>query len=222
MTKTGMAILVGCANYEGGLLALPQAQANIVRLQHFLRDTSGFYDVEIKRDNIVPVSDPSKNADILAALDKARPDLDFLLFYYCGHGFAEAGDLYLGLTTTRKHEVKATAFPVEVLHSRLATTLARVLRKLVIYDCCYSGVGIGAEQRAPDIMQDMGSPNSTPTGMFSENAVKSWQFGGAAFWAASAPHEAALAHKTAPFSLFTDELMTVFEEGVDDGNRVLT
>lgn len=105
--------------------------------------------------------------------DLGTPAKD-LLFYYIGHGmFAEGQNqaYHLAIRSTRKGSMKTSAILVEALSDTLKSK-ARHLRRLVILDCCFSGVaakymqsdtpGQGAIQQTITAFKEYGQGSGFP------------------------------------------------------------
>src|SRR5207302_8568350 len=93
--------------------------------------------------NCVVVPDPMSPADMLDPLtDAARTATDTLLFYYAGHGLPPptGASLYLALPGSDRKRMY-TAVPYD--HVREVLLNSRARRRIVILDCCYSGLALG-------------------------------------------------------------------------------
>lgn len=76
-----------------------------------------------------------------AISDAAARAHDILLLYYVGHGLVDAeGNLYLAASATRPH-AEHSALQYEHVRRFVINSPARL--KIVILDCCYSGLAIG-------------------------------------------------------------------------------
>ncbi|MFJ2632915.1 caspase family protein [Streptomyces sp. NPDC087422] len=85
---------------------------------------------------------PSIGARLAAAADEAE---DLLLVYYAGHGLiGPDGELYLSLpgTSSEPDLVAWTGIPFALIRRTLAN--ARANNRVLILDCCFSGLAIGA------------------------------------------------------------------------------
>lgn len=117
---------------------MPQAERSLTDLGHRL--AMGFAD-RLAVDRYLNVPDPSGALDVLARV--AGEPLDLLLVYYVGHGLRDSADrLCLGLPGSRDngHDVRRTSLPVEAVLTPLRRARAR--QRVVILDCCYSGLAL--------------------------------------------------------------------------------
>ncbi|MFF3147979.1 caspase family protein, partial [Streptomyces sp. NPDC057927] len=84
----------------------------------------------------------SIGARLVAAAEEAE---DLLLVYYAGHGLIDPdGELYLSLpgTSSEPDLVAWTGIPFTLVRRTLAN--ARADSRVLILDCCFSGLAIGA------------------------------------------------------------------------------
>jgi hypothetical protein len=137
------AVLVGTSDYErqDRLPNLPAVSNNLVDLRQALtRPDTGV----LARDACVVVDSPDSAASFMSRLSReASKAEDLLLVYYAGHGLRhETRDLlYLGVRGTDPDNLAASAVSYEDVREVVERSPARV--KLVILDCCYSGLAIG-------------------------------------------------------------------------------
>jgi hypothetical protein len=91
---------------------------------------------------------PTRN-NVLAELRnlaQAADEQDLLLFYFSGHGVAEAGEAYLVPRDARLTNLLDTAIPLGRVKDIMINSAARA--KIIILDACHSGARIGkAETR---------------------------------------------------------------------------
>jgi uncharacterized caspase-like protein len=134
------ALLAGTASYrDPGLPTIGSAHANIEALHDLL---TGSADVGLPAARCVTLHDPTEPDTLLTALSTAARDAtDMLLLYYVGHGLLPAlgGDLRLAVAgTVKDHPWTAVSFRdvAAVLHT------SRANAKVVILDCCYSGLAL--------------------------------------------------------------------------------
>ena len=152
-------------------------------------------------------SDDLNGADavqqVLRALTQAVDlAVDGLVVYFAGHGFRDpdSPELYLTLPLAEKEELYANTLPYGVMASRLLRSRAR--RRVVIIDCCYSGLALNGPMSAP------GEP--------SDLAIE-----GTCVLTATPPTSRALAPPGERNSLFTGQLLHIMNHGVPDGPELL-
>lgn len=136
------AVLIGTSDFELSerLPSLPAVQQNLVGLSEALRDSrSGI----LARDQCVIIDTPDSPASFLHRLRKvANQAEDLLLVYYAGHGIRHGtrDELYLTVRETNPDLLNGTAVPFSWLRETIENSPART--KLVILDCCYSGMAL--------------------------------------------------------------------------------
>ncbi|MFC9852889.1 caspase family protein [Streptomyces prasinus] len=191
---TAYALLVGTGRHvhPSTLPPIPQAVTGARALGAALSGDRGVFDV--RRTTVVP--EPADTRQVLDHLRRMvrEPDVDLLLFYYCGHGLLGRGDrLCLALTPSVKDDGGGDPSP-----SLPFTEVARLMRessarhKAVILDCCFSGHALGPDGHGIHLLTACGRtqkalfpPGGTLTG-------------------------------------FTGELLRILDEGIPDGPRHLT
>ncbi|MGW5768748.1 caspase, EACC1-associated type [Streptomyces longwoodensis] len=107
----------------------------------------------IPEENCLAISEDSGQGPVLDAVCQAAEEADdLLLVYYAGHGhFDRGGGLLLATknsSTTRRHH----SVPYEAIREYVGMSRAR--RKVVIVDCCYSGMAL----RMGDALTGEGDP----------------------------------------------------------------
>lgn len=129
------AVLVGTSTYTQGLPQLDQAAANLTDLFDALVevvDPSGMH----------VIIDPTTAHLVLDPLDGcASSAADLLLFYYAGHGLRDQDDrlcLALPGSVDTPRDARRTSLPVDSVLEIMKRAPAR--HRLVILDCCYSGL----------------------------------------------------------------------------------
>lgn len=138
------AVLIGTGTFSAAadLPSLPAVHRNVVDLQKSL--TNPGYGI-LDRNNCATVIDPETPHEFMAGLRTVTRQVDdFLLVYYAGHGVRHAtrDDLYLTLKQTETDALNGTAVPLDWVKQEIEDSPARV--KLLILDCCYSGLAVGA------------------------------------------------------------------------------
>ncbi|MCG8928344.1 caspase domain-containing protein [Lentzea sp. CC55] len=137
------AVLIGTSDYErhDRLPNLPAVSNNLVDLRQALtRPDTGV----LTYDACVVVDSPDSAMSFMSRLSReASKAEDLLLVYYAGHGLRhETRDLlYLGVRGTDPDNLAASAVSYEDVREVVERSPARV--KLVVLDCCYSGLAIG-------------------------------------------------------------------------------
>ncbi|WP_394618600.1 caspase domain-containing protein [Lentzea sp. JNUCC 0626] len=138
------ALLVGTSTYtDAKLTQLDWAAANITDLHDALVDDLG-------TENLHTLVDPPTAQLVLDLLTEcASPPLDVLVFYYTGHGLRDDAErlcLALPGSVNDDGQVRRTSLPAdsvfEIIKQAKATT------KVVILDCCYSGLAMDAPAAA--------------------------------------------------------------------------
>lgn len=92
---------------------------------------------------------PSRNNifNQLLISSRAAEEIDLLLFYYSGHGFAVDGQSYLVATDSRYSALKYTAVAMQDVIEIMQSSEARA--KIIIIDACHSGAAIGKSAPPP-------------------------------------------------------------------------
>ncbi|AHH97880.1 hypothetical protein GCM10010174_29740 [Kutzneria viridogrisea] len=137
------AVLVGTCTYTQGLPQLDQAAANLTDLFDALVevvDPSGMH----------AVTDPTTAQLVLDPLDRcASSPADLLLFYYAGHGLRDQDDrlcLALPGSVDTPRDARRTSLPVDSVLEIMKRAPAR--HRVVILDCCYSGLAMDSPAAA--------------------------------------------------------------------------
>lgn len=191
---TACALLVGTGRHvrPSSLPRLPQAVTTVRALGAALSGDQGVFDV--RRTTVVP-----EPADARQVLDPLRrmvrePDVDLLLFSYCGHGLLGRDDrLCLALTPSGQNGGGGDPGP-----SLPFTEVAGLMResparhKAAILDCCFSGRALGPDGHGIHLLTACG------------------------------PTRKALFPPEGTLTGFTGELLRILDEGIPDGPRHLT
>ncbi|WP_455430757.1 caspase, EACC1-associated type [Phytohabitans flavus] len=199
-------VLMGVAEYAS-LHALPAVRNNLVGLGQALTrpqvwglpesNLTVLGEVELKK-----AGEPARFViDRLTAV--AGQAEDALVVYYAGHGLPDEdgeSDLYLALPTSVARQASYTALPFEQVRRAVRRSKAR--RKLVIIDCCYSGM---AHQRAM-AASDLGARFA-----IADTCVLT----------ATTATRQALAPEGERYTAFTGELIRLLSTGLEDGPSVL-
>lgn len=136
------AILIGASRFSG-LENLPAVRNNLRDLFSALADKETGI---LPRDRVTVVSDPRSTAAFMTSLRAAALQAeDFFLVYYAGHGVRDQVHderLYLAVQETDKDGPDGTAVPFESVRDVIKDSRAK--SRVLILDCCYSGMAVGA------------------------------------------------------------------------------
>jgi hypothetical protein len=136
-------VLIGTWDYEheDQLPPLPAVRNNLHDLSRAFTDSNfGITTWE----NCVTVDTPDSPASFMGRLRKAADQAsDVLLVYYAGHGIRHEtrNELYLTVRQSDPDGPDGTAVPFTWVRDAIERSAARV--KLLILDCCYSGMALG-------------------------------------------------------------------------------
>jgi hypothetical protein len=141
--------LIGTSEFHGGLPALPAVRNNLADLRASL--TNNRHGIFLD-ENCSTLENPATPRDFMKTLGAAtRSANDFLLVYYAGHGLRHdtKDHLYLRLPDTDQEELYVTAVPLDWVKEAIELSPART--RLLILDCCYSGLAVATMSAlAPD------------------------------------------------------------------------
>ncbi|MEG9459500.1 MAG: caspase family protein [Methylobacterium ajmalii] len=196
-----MVVLIGttrCPLDSTNLPDLPSVKNNIDDLASIFRNPDI---IGIPEDNIKIIIDSPSNTNMLLKISEAAEcATDTLFIYYAGHGIktTESDGLFIVASdTTAKH---CHLNGVEFGKIRRIIHQSPAAKKILIFDCCYSGE-INSEEMG-------GSPSSIVSSNINIRGVYS---------IASAPrNRVAFAPKSERFTAFSKELITVLRDGIDD------
>ncbi|MFQ5652771.1 MAG: SIR2 family protein, partial [bacterium] len=152
-TGKAWALLVGVNNYDDPHIAnLKVCVDDVTAIQQSL--TKGYQATKLLTD-ATPDRLPTR-ANILAELSivaQAAGEGDLLLFYFSGHGVAEAGESYLLPRDARLSALKHTAVAMHDVRELLEQSPARA--KVIMLDACHSGASIGKAEpiMTPEFIQ---------------------------------------------------------------------
>jgi hypothetical protein len=137
------AVLIGTSDFQhGDLPSLPAVRNNLTELSRVLTDpVSGV----LSWQNTTIIDSPeSPNTFIRRLTKEANRAEDLLLVYYAGHGVRHQtrDELYLTVHQTDTENLSSTAVPFEWVREAIGDSPART--RLLILDCCYSGIALGA------------------------------------------------------------------------------
>ncbi|TDD76496.1 caspase, EACC1-associated type [Actinomadura rubrisoli] len=133
------AVLIGTSRYTY-LEQLPAVANNLTELARLLTDGQL---CGIPAEHCEVVSNPDSIAEMLDPVAKAAQEAtDVLIVYFAGHGLVHStgSDLYLTLVGSDNGRMyRSVAYD----YIRTELRMSRAKRKLVILDCCYSGLAAG-------------------------------------------------------------------------------
>ena len=199
MTRSGWrptaacALLVGTGRHvrPSSLAPIPQAVTAVRALGAALSGERGVFDA--RRTTVIP--EPADTRQVLDPLRRMvrEPDVDLLLFAYCGHGLLGRDDrLCLALTPSSQDGGggdPSPSLPFAEVAGLLRESPAR--HKVAILDCCFSGRALGPDGHGIHLLTACGRtqkalfpPGGTLTG-------------------------------------FTGELLRILDEGIPEGPRHL-
>ncbi|MFF8945846.1 caspase domain-containing protein [Streptomyces sp. NPDC014864] len=179
----------------------PSVETGCRRLAELLIDPTVW---GLSPQNCVVVTQPSRD-DMLEAVHKAAAKAqDTLVVYYAGHGvvYPHSEDLHLAVPNTTKDKQFSAVCYADLRSILVAAT--HVKRKVVILDCCFSGLAL---------LRSLSS-DADVTGMA--------DIEGTVVLTASHATKLALAPKGEPYPAFTGELINVLEQGAPGGGELLT
>jgi hypothetical protein len=198
-------VLIGVGAYRSGQLEnVPAAANNVHQLLDVLTGAHGGFAAE-HCAVLVDWDDPGR---IGAALETAaQQSEDVLLIYFAGHGLlgpgAERPELFLALPGTDPGLPAYSALPFSAIRETFGRSRAQV--KILILDCCYSGLAIGRPLSGPG----PGDPD--------EFAIK-----GAAILVSSGPYELSWVRDGHPLTAFTGALVSVLRDGIPGAGPLLS
>jgi hypothetical protein len=141
--QNAKAVLIGTGNfaYDNSLTAIQNVENNINDLENVLTDSKI---IGIPKENITKIFDGNSTFIKLTLQRIVAEQPATLLIYYTGHGVRENGSLYLTGNDTIRQSVLATGIKITDFHDIIKLG-SNIDRKVVILDCCYSGLAIGGE-----------------------------------------------------------------------------
>jgi hypothetical protein len=193
---TTYAVLVGVSKQRSrsDLRSLPSVAKNLEDLREVLMDPLV---LGLAEHQVRVVADPARADDVgLAIAEAARASArGTLIVYFAGHGLPdENSDLYLALADTRRDELPWRALPFRHLRSAIKRSYAT--HRVLILDCCFSGLSNSDAMAGNDPIVD-GSG-----------------IGGAWTLYSSSDSETSLAPQGERNTAFTGELLQVLRVGI--------
>ncbi|MFF1742950.1 caspase, EACC1-associated type [Streptomyces mirabilis] len=196
------ALLIGAHSFtDPDLEPLPAVARNLDRLAELLRDPSVW---GLDAGHLSVLAEPDRDQALGEAGRLADEAEDTLLVYYAGHGFVHdlSNELYLALPRTDPRRLY-TALRYQDIRELLLGPQVRARRKVVILDCCWSGLALH------------GAMSATGLGGLSD-------IGGTFVLTATSETRTALAPPGETYTAFTGELIGALEKGVPEAPPLLT
>ncbi|MEU3601431.1 PQQ-binding-like beta-propeller repeat protein [Streptomyces sp. NPDC006798] len=194
------AVLVGTHDYRH-LPRLPAVERSTAALSEVLGHPR-VWGLPAAHRTLLP--QPADARTVIDALEEAAgAATDTLLVYYAGHGLIDRhnNELVLTLPGTRPDRPD-TGLRYEYVRRAVLDARVTARRKVVVLDCCYSGLAMSGEMA------------SAPLGSrIADHALIEGTF----LLTATAETVKALAPPGEPYTAFTGELITVLATGVEDG-----
>lgn len=206
-SKKSRIVLIGSARYESpDLQDVPAIENNLMELRRVsTSDSTGIISPENCTALINPKDQPTVGKLVTEAAEQAE---DLLLIYYAGHGLLSLNRHELFLATGGTIAGSKLPFTgVDYSHIRDACLESRARTRVVILDCCYSGRAI------PDTLSTTDQDSAF---------LGQVQVAGTYVMTASPGHAVAKAHPGARYTAFTGELLRILNEGIADGDELLT
>ncbi|MEU7004743.1 YDG/SRA domain-containing protein [Nonomuraea sp. NPDC046570] len=192
---TSRAVLIGTSEYNY-LSSLPAVANNLQALSDLLQRSDLW---GLPAEHCTIVHNPASVDAMMDPLWQAREEAkDTLIVYFAGHGLMHTveSDLYLTLVDSHKDRMYS-AVAYDTVRTELRASFAR--RKIVILDCCYSGLALGL----------MGAEDPT------ERVANSARVTGTYLMTATAENKTALGGLDT-YTAFTGELIHLIREGIPE------
>lgn len=199
--RNSRAVLIGTSEYE----SLPQLEAVTANVEHLKALFSANDLWGLPPENCTVLMNCAQPTEVLAAVrEAAEAARDTLVVYFAGHGLRspDNDELYLALRTTVKDRM-FTALRYDDLRRELLHTAFNVASKVVLLDCCYSGVAMRDTMSATD------------------DVAERARIEGTYLMTASASTVLALAPKGEKYTAFTGEIIDAISTGIPDGPDLL-
>lgn len=196
------ALLLGTSSYDSeDLVDLPSVAGNVEDLAGFITNANG---TGLSREHCASIVNEREPAAIGQRLRAAANEAsDMLLVYYAGHGLiGQDGSLYLSLPGTHADLIEWSALQFEHLRRLMAS--ARAVNKVLILDCCFSGLAVEA-------MSDIASM-----------VAGTIEVSGTCTLTSSPANRPSSAPEGARNTAFTGELLTLLHDGVPGDAEFLT
>jgi hypothetical protein len=193
-------LLCGTGSHKRGsrLPDIPSVKSTLADLGEVLADRCGARQPRV-------VTDPRSLSELGDAISNAAHSAEeILVLYYVGHGLVDPnGNLFLAAvqTNSRPDRLRHTALPYQTVREYVINSAARL--KIVILDCCYSGIAIGNLSATTDIA--------------GRAAIE-----GAYVLTSAARDTAALAPPKARYTAFSGKLIELLSDGDPEGGPMIT
>ncbi|MFE6172351.1 ABC transporter substrate-binding protein [Streptomyces sp. NPDC056464] len=196
------ALLIGAHSFtDPGLEPLPAVASNLTRLAELLRDPEVW---GLKAEHVHVLAEPDREQALGEVARLAEEAEDTLLVYYAGHGFVhdQSNELYLALPRTNPRHLYS-ALRYQDIREPLLGPQSRARRKVVILDCCWSGLALN------------GAMSTSGLGGMSD-------ISGTFVLTATSETRTALAPPGETYTAFTGELIDALEHGIPEAPPLLT
>ncbi|MDJ0580594.1 caspase family protein [Crocosphaera sp.] len=130
-----VALLIGISQYQGDLPSLPAVTNDIENMKQVLEDKNlGWF------DQVKALLNPDLET-IQIEIGKLFSNCqrqDLALLFFAGHGLLDDNDsLYLATSSSNRKDFEFNSIRASFIHDIL--NKSRCKRKIIIFDCCYSG-----------------------------------------------------------------------------------
>ncbi|GCB46870.1 caspase family protein [Streptomyces sp. NL15-2K] len=200
-TTTSRAVIVGVSDYTE-LEALPAVANNVTDMGAlFTRDDLW----GLPKEHCTTVLNPATGREVLEAVyDAAAETRDTFVLYFAGHGLVapRSDELCLALPDTNRDRLYR-ALEFSKLRRVMLEAGGGARNKVVIVDCCFSGLALEGHMGPAVEMADH------------------TEVDGSYVMTASAENRLSLAPPGERFTAFTGELLRVLSEGIPDGPEFL-
>ncbi|MFF9085325.1 caspase domain-containing protein [Streptomyces sp. NPDC014991] len=208
------AVLIGVHDYRQ-LDPLPGVEAGVGRLAELLCDREVW---GLPRRNVTVVGGRASADDILKAVrDAGQATTATLLVYFAGHGRREHnGDqLHLALAEADRDHVEIGALPYSLLLGLARRAGHGARRRVMLLDCCYSGLAIPMGDSATALGHLVSEPDAGEGSGPGDSGFASWIMTSTSRTelSFSPPHG---------YPYFTGALIDVLEHGVAGAGPTLT
>ncbi|MFI5687185.1 ABC transporter substrate-binding protein [Streptomyces sp. NPDC051636] len=196
------ALLIGAHSFaHPDLEPLPAVAHNLARLAELLCDPGVW---GLPAGHLSVLAEPDRDRTLEEVTRLAEEAEDTLLVYYAGHGFVHefSNELYLALPRTNPQRLYS-ALRYQDIRELLLGPQVRARRKVVILDCCWSGLALGGAMAAG--------------GLGGLSAI-----GGTFVLTATSETRTALAPPGETYTAFTGELIDALDHGVPEAPPLLT
>lgn len=191
------AVLIGSSRFDH-LEQLPAVANNLTALAEALCLPTSW---GLPPQNCVVVSNPVSNDEVMAELrSAAKQARDTLLVYYAGHGLIDLQNaLQLALPKSHQRRVES-GLPYDYVRQAVLDGPAE--RQVIVLDCCFGGLALGAMAGTPELVDQASVEGSYLLAAASETSY-------------------ALAPPGETYTAFTGELLEVLRTGMAGGPELL-